>query len=154
MNVYLYIAESNPDAAYQICQKYGYFDLRTINDLSDCLRLIVAQNGEGAFNEIMQLHPDREVIISEVVDTSKEKPEPPKQIEKLEPPIEEIKPKSVKSLDGGMVEVEPKAAESCNCNKNAVGDNKPSQLVNHTNLYILIGSLVIAMAILVSVKNK
>jgi len=144
MNVYLYIAESNPDAAYQICQKYGYFDLRTINDLSDCLRLIVAQNGEGAFNEIMQLHPDRQVIIDEVVDKTKEKPEPP---------IEEIKPtKSVKSLDGGMVEVEPKA-ESCHCNKNAAGD-KPSPLVNHTNLYILIGSLVIAMAIVVSVKNK
>jgi len=143
MNVYLYIAESNPDAAYQICQQYGFFDLRTINDLSDCLRLIVAQNGEGAFNEIMQLHPDRQVIIDEVLDKTKEKPEPP---------IEEIKPKSVKSLDGGMVEVEPKA-ESCSCNKNATGD-KPNPLVNHTNLYILIGSLVIAMAIVVSVKNK
>jgi hypothetical protein len=139
MNVYLYIAESNPDDAYQICQKYGYFDLRTINDLSDCLRLIVAQNGESAFNEIMQLHPDRQVIIDEVVDKTKEKPEPP---------IE-----NVKSLDGGMVEVEPKAVESCSCNKNAEGD-KPSPLVNHTNLYILIGSLVIAMAIVVSIKNK
>lgn len=146
MNVYLYIAESNPDAAYQICQKYGYFDLRSINDLSDCLRLIVAQNGEVAFNEIMQLHPDRQVIIDEVIDKSKEKPEPP---------IEEIEtPKLVKSLDGGTsVDAEVKSSESCSCNKNATGD-KPSNLVNNTNLYILIGSLIVAMAIVVSIKNK
>ena len=46
MSVYLYIAQSNPDNAYQICQNHGFYDVQSIDELAQGLETIVAQNGE------------------------------------------------------------------------------------------------------------
>ena len=63
MNVYHYIAENNPDAAFEVCKKYGYFQINSIDELANCLQNIVAQDGEGSFKEVMDLHPDKDVLI-------------------------------------------------------------------------------------------
>ena len=65
MNVYQYIAESNPHFAKGILHKYGYHatNIRTNKDLGECLKKLVSVEGEGAFNEIMDKHPDKEVIM-------------------------------------------------------------------------------------------
>lgn len=65
MNVYNYIAESNPYFAKGICQKYGYqtTNIRSKSDLGQCLKLLVQKHGEGAFQDIMQSHPDKDLIL-------------------------------------------------------------------------------------------
>ena len=63
MNVYYYIADSNSDAANKLCNKYGYYQIRSIDELAYCLQEIVANEGEGALKEIMELHPDKDVVL-------------------------------------------------------------------------------------------
>jgi hypothetical protein len=65
MSVFNYIAESNPYFAKGICQKYGYqtTNIRSKSDLGHCLKLLVQKHGEGAFQDIMQSHPDKDLIL-------------------------------------------------------------------------------------------
>jgi hypothetical protein len=65
MSVYNYIAESNPYFAKGICHKYGYetTNVRSKADLGQCLKRLVANEGEPAFRDIMENHPDKDVII-------------------------------------------------------------------------------------------
>ena len=77
MNVYYYIAESNPDAAFEICKKYGFFQLNSVPEMADCLETIVGSQGEDAFKEVMDLHPDKDVIL-ELYDKKKGSDDEPK----------------------------------------------------------------------------
>jgi hypothetical protein len=63
MNVYSYIAENNPNDANQICVKNGLDDADTTETLAFYLQTIVAQNGVDSLKEILNLHPDKEVIL-------------------------------------------------------------------------------------------
>lgn len=65
MNVYQYIASNNPSYAKQICSQYGYkpVNVRTANDLAICLSKLVSVEGEPAFRDIMNAHPDKDVIL-------------------------------------------------------------------------------------------
>lgn len=119
MRVYTYIVECNPHEAYEVCKKYGFFNIESKEQMADCLEIIVAQEGEGAFKDVMELHPDKEVLVE--LFTKKEEPAPVK--------VEE--PKQV-SADGMM-------------NANGVA---PSNLVNQTNTYILVAALIISVAII------
>jgi hypothetical protein len=120
MRVYTYIVESNPNQAYEVCKKYGFFNIENEEQMADCLETIVAQEGESAFKEVMELHPDKDVLVE--LFTKKEEPAPVK--------VEE--PKQV-SADGS--------------NMNATG-TQPSHLVNQTNTYILVAALIISVAII------
>jgi hypothetical protein len=62
MSVYRYIAEINPDAAYEVCQRNGFGDIYSNQELSDTLQVIAAQ-GENGLKDVLSAHPDREVII-------------------------------------------------------------------------------------------
>jgi hypothetical protein len=75
MNVYHYIAQNNPDAANDICKKFGYFQINSIDELANCLQNIVAQDGESALKDVMSLHPDKDVLI-ELFDKKKDEPTP------------------------------------------------------------------------------
>jgi len=55
MNVYLYIAENNPDEAYEICKKYGYFNINSMEELADALKSIVAEQGQDSLEEILNI---------------------------------------------------------------------------------------------------
>ena len=137
LTVYQYIAENNPDAAYVVCKQYGYYDIKDISQLAQCLELIVGQDGEEGLAKVMETHPDKETllelfkkkqddIVEVVIPTTQEQPAPPKS----EPIIQ--------------------AAPIQDNMRNADGN---SMLVNTTNLYILIGATVVAFAIIVS-RNK
>jgi hypothetical protein len=65
MDVYTYIAINNPDFAIQMCEKYGYdpVNVRRKSDLGNCLQRLVRVEGEGAFRDIMNGHPDKDVLV-------------------------------------------------------------------------------------------
>lgn len=135
MNVYLYIAQNSPDAAYEICKKYGYFNVQSFEELASCLQSIVAEHGESSLKEVLDIHPDREVIL-ELNDK--------KKVE--EPPIEELIQK--------VFDRNRKKEDDCSCKKSADASVaapaavQPSPLANQTNTYILVGALIVSIAIL------
>jgi hypothetical protein len=137
MNVYLYIAENNPDGAYEICKKYGYFNINSIEELADALKSIVAENGQDSLEEILNIHPEKEVILEifdkkKVIDTK---------------PIEEV----IQLMFDKNKPVE-KEKQDCGCMKSADASptttSTPSTVVNQTNTYILVGALIVSIAIL------
>jgi hypothetical protein len=73
MDLYTYIATSNPYQAKAILYKYGYGTegVRDDEDLGVCLKKLVAYEGQDAFNEILSNHPDIGVIL-EKFDSEKE----------------------------------------------------------------------------------
>ena len=133
MNVYLYIAENNPDEAYEICKKYGYFNINSMEELANCLKSIVAENGQDSLEEIFNIHPEKEVILEifdkkKVIDTK---------------PFEEV----IESIFEKNKPVE----KDCGCMKNADATpikEEPSTVVNQTNTYILVGALIVSIAII------
>ena len=75
MTVYEYIAETNPDAAYMVCRKYGIFQVKDQQELAACLERIVAQDGEDALRAVMATHPDKDILLE--LFEKKEKEEKP-----------------------------------------------------------------------------
>lgn len=65
MDIYTYVASCNPYQAKAIIHKYGYSTTNVKNegDLGICLKKIVAYEGENAFNDVLDSHPDRNVLI-------------------------------------------------------------------------------------------
>jgi hypothetical protein len=135
MNVYLYIAQNNPDAAYEICKKYGYFNINSIEELANALQGIVAEHGQDSLKEILEIHPEKEVIL-EVFDDKKKVNEVPLE-EVLQKVFDKNKPVEKEKSD-------------CSCMKNADAsvNTAPSTAVNQTNTYILVGALIVSLAII------
>ena len=136
MTVYQYIAENNPDAAYEVCKRYGHYNIHDLSELSQCLEMIVGQNGEEGLSSIMELHPDKDAIL----ELFKKKQDD--IVEVVIPKVQEIAPPQSEPI----VQI----ATQDNM-KNADGN---SMLVNKTNLYILIGASLVAFAIIVSRNSK
>jgi hypothetical protein len=134
MNVYLYIAENNPDAAYEICKKYGYFNINSIEDLADSLKSIVAEQGQDSLEEILNIHPEKEVIL-EIFDKKKV-----------------IDTKPIEEVIQLMFDKNKPVEKDCGCMKSADAapstPSAPSAVVNQTNTYILVGALIVSIAIL------
>lgn len=70
MNIYEYIARSNPRGARMVIQEFGY-RITDNKKMGDNLRMLVAQEGEPALREIAKLHPDKDLIL-EVFNGNKE----------------------------------------------------------------------------------
>jgi hypothetical protein len=134
MNVYLYIAENNPDAAYEICKKYGYFNINSIEELADALKSIVAEKGQDSLEEILNIHPEKEVIL-EIFDKKKV-----------------IDTKPIEEVIQLMFDKNKPVEKDCGCMKSADAvpsmPSAPSPVVNQTNTYILVGALIVSIAIL------
>jgi hypothetical protein len=73
MDLYTYIASSNPYQAKALLYKYGYSTegVRNDEDLGVCLKKLVAYEGQDAFTDILSNHPDIGVIL-EKFDSEKE----------------------------------------------------------------------------------
>lgn len=61
MDVYEYVATSNPFIARNVIESFGY-QLRS-RDLASNLRELVSKEGEPALLKIMENHPDKEIIL-------------------------------------------------------------------------------------------
>lgn len=61
MNLYERVAKANPSGAKAVIKSYGY-EIRT-NNLPHALKQLVAAEGEPALRSIVDIHPDKEVIL-------------------------------------------------------------------------------------------
>lgn len=63
--LFQYVAASDPDFARNICRKYGYTvpPVRNPRELGGLLDQLVDMEGEPAFIEILDHHPDKDLII-------------------------------------------------------------------------------------------
>jgi len=127
MDIFTYVAASNPYQAKSLLHKYGYSatNIKDANDLGVCLKKLVSQEGEGAFADIVECHPDKGVIL-----------------EMYLPKKEEYK-----NCSGDC---------GCGCRnreqyKNASGDTevKTASFTNQTSVFILAAALLLAAAIIV-----
>lgn len=60
MNVYEYVADSNPRVAEQIMNEFNY-DVINCNDMG--LSQLVDKVGEPALKKVMENHPDKDIIL-------------------------------------------------------------------------------------------
>jgi len=62
MTIYDYIARNNPVGAKRTIESFGY---RVVNpkSMGDNLRMLVAQEGEPALKSVVDLHPDKDLIL-------------------------------------------------------------------------------------------
>lgn len=74
MDIYTYVATSNPYQAKSILHKYGYSakDVQTEADLGLCLKKLVAYEGQNAFNDVLSSHPDKEVLVEKYLIDNKD----------------------------------------------------------------------------------
>lgn len=125
MDIYTYVAASNPYQAKSLLHKYGYSatNIKDTNDLGICLKKLVSQEGEGAFSDIVDCHPDKGVIL-----------------EMYAPKKEEHK-----NCSGDC------GCRTKDQYKNASGDSevKTSSVTQQTSVFILAAALLLAAAIIV-----
>jgi hypothetical protein len=129
MDLYTYVAGSNPYQAKSLLHKYGYSatNVKDTKDLGVCLKKLVVNEGEKAFQDVLNCHPDKGVIL-EVFQK-----DAPKQVEH-------------KNCSG-----------DCSCNRkreqymNATGDSdvKSASNAQQTSVFILAAALLLAAAIIV-----
>lgn len=70
MNVYEYVASSNPNKAMNIVNSFGY-EITNRSDLGRSLRELVANVGEPALVKVLENHPDKDVILEVFSKTEK-----------------------------------------------------------------------------------
>jgi hypothetical protein len=61
MNLYQRVASANPKAAKGVINQFGY-EIRT-NNLPQALKMLVSNEGEPALRAIVDIHPDKELIL-------------------------------------------------------------------------------------------
>ena len=62
MTIYEYIARNNPSGAKRVIESFGYVVTQP-KKMGDNLRMLVAQEGEPALKAVVDLHPDKDLII-------------------------------------------------------------------------------------------
>ena len=62
MTIYEYIARNNPIGAKRVIESFGYVVTQP-QKMGDNLRMLVAQEGEPALKAVVDLHPDKDLIL-------------------------------------------------------------------------------------------
>lgn len=70
LNVYEYVAHSNPFMAKKIIESFDY--RVTSRDMGSNLRTLVANEGEPALKAILDQHPDKDIILEVFGNSNKE----------------------------------------------------------------------------------
>lgn len=73
-SVYDYIAKNNPQGAKTVCESFGY-QVTNVHSMSQNLKDLVNNEGENALVEIMELHPDKDIILDYFAPKVEEKKE-------------------------------------------------------------------------------
>ena len=132
MSVYKYIAELNSNEANNLCVQQGLPDAYDSDELANNLLVIVAQNGESALKNIMELHPDKDLILEMFKCSSCQSKQ------QTEPPF----------MDSEITEVQPLMVRPLQEFANANG----MDIAKNTNTIILVSSLIVALAVIASIK--
>ena len=66
-DLYNYVAANSPDAAKQVLDQFGYdaSSVDTVEVLGSGLATMVKENGEQALKSVLSIHPDKDVILQE-----------------------------------------------------------------------------------------
>ena len=124
VNIYAYIAASNPYFAKSLAHKYGYeFDKE--QSLSSVLQQLVSYEGEPAFMEMIDNHPDKELFMEYFE----------KKYAKKEEKTDSVKEMSSFMNFTGQIEAAKQTAEN-------------RRLTQETSLMVLAGAVLIAFAIM------
>jgi hypothetical protein len=124
VNIYAYIAASNPYFAKSLAHKYGYeFDKE--QSLSSVLQQLVSYEGEPAFMEMIDNHPDKELFMEYFE----------KKYAKKEEKTDSVKEISSYMNFTGQIEAAKQTAEN-------------RRLTQETSLMVLAGAVLIAFAIM------
>jgi hypothetical protein len=70
MTIYEYIARNNPIGAKRVIESFGYVVTQP-KKMGDNLRMLVAQEGEPALKAVVDLHPDKDLILEVYGNSSK-----------------------------------------------------------------------------------
>jgi hypothetical protein len=124
VNIYSYIAASNPYFAKSLAHKYGYeFDKE--QSLSTVLQQLVSYEGEPAFMEMIDNHPDKELFMEYFE----------KKYSKKEEKTDSVKEIANYMNFTGQIEAAKQTAEN-------------RRLTQETSLMVLAGAVLIAFAIM------
>lgn len=65
LTIYQYIAANDQVGSDAVCNKYGYLTqgVNTSEDMAACLEALVTAEGMPALNDLVALHPDKDLII-------------------------------------------------------------------------------------------
>jgi len=133
MSIYKYIADNNPDGCIAILYKYGYMNnpINSTDDLAYVCQVMVASEGENSLNDLLKIHPDRNLIIEDYNNNSN-----------ISVPKENCNCKKDKNNeDSKMVGTDGSTSVSNN-----------TGIVTQTNTFILLGAVLVAVAILTASK--
>jgi len=131
MDLFTYVASSNPYQAKAILHKYGYsiVDAKDEKDLGICLKKLVAYEGEKALHDILESHPDKGVILEKFSSEKKS---------------------DSKNCDGGGC-----SCHSCRMkelqymNFSGNQDNQNNRSVKEVGIFVISAALLLAAAIIV-----
>lgn len=128
MDIYTYVASCNPYQAKSILHKYGYSakDVKNENDLGICLKQLVAYEGEDAFHDVLDSHPDKGVIMEKFGVQKKET--------------------EYKNCDGGGCSCHHHDRHYMNFNGS---DSQGSKSTKEVGVYIIAAALLLGAAIIV-----
>lgn len=127
VNMYTYVAASNPYFAKSLAHKYGY-EFDKDQRLDTVLQQLVSYEGEPALMEIVENHPDKDLFIEYY---NKKNLQPDKK-EKETFPANDIA--SYMNFTGQLVAAQQTA------------ENR--RLTNETSIWILVGAVLVAAAII------
>lgn len=124
VNIYAYIAASNPYFAKSLAHKYGYeFDKE--QSLSTVLQQLVSYEGEPALMEMIDNHPDKELFMEYFEKKYNKKEEKPDAVKEIAQYMNFT----------GQIEAAKQTAEN-------------RRLTQETSLMVLAGAVLIAFAIM------
>lgn len=126
VNIYGYMAATNPYFAKSLAHKYGY-DFDKDQSLSTVLQQLVSYEGEPVLSEIIENHPDKELFMEYF-----EKKYGKKEEKKSTEPFSEF---SQYMNFTGQIEAAKQTAEN-------------RKLTQETSLMVLAGAVLIAFAII------
>ena len=141
MNIYEYIARSNPRGARMVIQEFGY-RITDNKKMGDNLRMLVAQEGEPALREIAKLHPDKDLIL-EVFNGNKEEN---KEVKPCGCSDKSEKRENFLGADATL----SSAVLANNQQQNNASDS--TKLAMQTNAMIIGATIIIAVALIVNKK--
>lgn len=141
-DLYNYVAANSPNDAKAVLDKYGYdaSSVDTVEVLGAGLATMVKENGEPALKSLLAIHPDREVLVQEFTPTS---------------PAPATNGKSGCGCGGGckgasnaLESYLSKVGAPAPASNNSIG----TMGVQHGNMLLIGGILILAVAIIVTKK--